>query len=154
MNDHLIALYGYERHGGADAELWNNPKRFSELTTQQGKIPDEDYDNWFRGKRRFTEDELFNKIWLKEGNHGYSFKVKFFPQGGLLESDSQSNWEGKWEIESGLLKITVDVYSLYLLASRDGNHSGVEYVNGNRHAYFTFTELKEYNDPLDIRKYL
>jgi len=83
--------------------------------------------------RRFEMEELVEGHWIKVGDHGYSFIVRFHSDGTLTES-SLSNlayrYAGRWTLEQGDLIIEIDSdshYRLRVIASRDQPvHSGIE----------------------------
>lgn len=107
---------------------------------------DEAYDEWRRSKRKFTEDEIVKGEWIKEGDHGHSFRVVFYQGGQLKESalaDSSDSWEGSWSLESGVLRTRVGPYELDIFANREGNvHSGIEVKHDRPTAYFRLTHMK------------
>jgi hypothetical protein len=85
MNNYnrLIALFGYETDGGRKSPLWNNPWDFSRPGGQGGKMLDEALLEWKHTKRPLTESEVTQGEWSKVGDHGFTFKIKFLPNGKL-----------------------------------------------------------------------
>jgi hypothetical protein len=122
---------------------------------QGGKMLDENYQEWMATKRKFTEDEIINGVWIKEGDHGHSFKVKFYSGGRLVESnlsDDSRSWEGSWELVTGVLRTKVGEHELDIFARKEGNvHSGIEVKGDRPHAYFKVIHEAEEVDPLGIR---
>lgn len=149
----LYCIFGYETQGGRKSPLWDNQRLFVMASGQGGKMLDEDYHEWMGTKRKFTESEITNGVWIKEGDHGLSFKVKFHADGRLVESnlsDDSKSWEGAWELVSGVLRTRVGDYELDILAKNEGNvHSGIEVKDNRPNAYFKM--IHKDDDPLGIR---
>ena len=136
----LYMLFGYEKHGGKQSVLWNNPMYFIQPGGQSGRMLDEDYDEWKRTKRFFTPEEITQGSWVKHSDQGHSFVVNFLPDGKLIErnlADPIHSWEGSWQLISGVLRMNVGKYELDIIANKLGDiHSGVEFADTQPNAYF------------------
>ena len=94
---------------------------------------------WAEGKRNFTVSECRGTRLLKIAR-GRGFLVELHPNGELIEREvfgDRSTWGGRWWIDSGLLVIEVGHYALFLVASKNGVHSGIE----NFDTHFVATPL-------------
>jgi hypothetical protein len=143
-------LFGYETDGGRESALWDNPYRFHELLGQRGHDFHNRYDSWLQTKRNFSDGEVKNGRWVKIGDHGHQFHIKFLNDGiiherhffGFNESDY---WEGTWKLIDGTLRLNFSsdrLYELDIVASRDGIHAGVEDADGQRNAYYRLIHVK------------
>lgn len=141
----MLRLFGYETEGkGRNSTLWTQPDIFLRESGQGAKMLDEAFEQWSRTKRPITKEEVIQGSWVKIGDHGYQF-IAFFKEDGIvwerhLSSREGSGWKGTWSIEESMLKMTVEPYSLYIVANNAGViHSGVEFQEGKQepNAYFS-----------------
>jgi tetratricopeptide (TPR) repeat protein len=142
-----IALFGYETQGGSASILWTDPGVFS-------LNENETYLKWSGTKRSLTEEEIVDQTWIKVGDHGLSFIVRFMADGELFESslsEPDREWQGSWMLIDGMLRTTINtdrIYELDILAYRDGSlYSGVESQNGMKaaSAYFILLPSRKPN---------
>ncbi|HLW02689.1 MAG TPA: hypothetical protein VKT82_28805 [Ktedonobacterales bacterium] len=144
----LYMLFGYETDGGRNSYLWDNPHYFSQPTGQGGKMLDENFAEWRQTKRAFTRNEITEGIWIKISDTGHTFMVKFHPDGSLSEHgmfDERNEWGGRWELVGIALRMTINGYSLDVLAAKTGSiHSGLETSpgEGRPSTYFKVIHLQ------------
>jgi hypothetical protein len=96
---------------------------------------------WQAEKRPLTEGEVVQAKWLKIGRHGRTLSVRPLPDGTLEECElffPKEQWQGSWRIEDGVLVVQVGWYVLYVVGSRSGLHSGLEFdeQTGDEYAYY------------------
>ena len=146
-NDRLIQIFGYEWFNGRDSILWQEPRYFSQAGGQSGKILDEGFDNWKVQKRAFTREEVLAGQWIKVGDHGYHFTVRFHADGTPTETqlfNPQVSFHGQWHLEGAVLRMNVGEYELDIFACKEGTiHSGIEFQSGGYkpNAYFKVIHL-------------
>ena len=153
-----IQLFAYEAYGGRQSVLWSSPHYFFVPIGQAGKELDMAFLEWFKTKRKFTQDEVLRGTWIKESDHGWKFRVRFFPDGTLEEemlSDPAGNTgttriKGYWRLEGGVLRMWTYAgaeYQLDIVANKHSNvHSGLEFRNRSSvpHAYFKVTHVEQH----------
>ncbi len=96
---------------------------------------------WQAEKRPFTEEDVVHAIWLKIGRRGRTLRICPLLDGTLEECElffPKEQWQGRWRIEDGVLVFQVGWYVLYVVGSRSGLHSGLEFdeLTGNEHDYY------------------
>jgi len=139
-------VFGYETGGGRKSSYWESPLMFAMPGGQGGKELDEAWARWRAKRRMFSEDELAPQVWRKASDHGYEFLVTLLPGGRLIEVQEKphrAHFEGDWEFDRGILNMRTGEYVLTVFAAKDGNHSGVEFRDGEAapNAYFRFTRV-------------
>lgn len=89
----------------------------------------------YNPRRRFTEEEVMQGIWVKLGSQGNSFRVRFLPDADFEErwlfGGTGESWHGKWSIDyRGYLEMEVSKYRLTVQPDPSGGtmHSGEELV--------------------------
>ena len=138
----MIALFGYETDGGRQSALWANPVLSPEALGQSGQILDEQFLSWKNRLRAFTPLEVTRGEWVKVGDLGHHFIVRFLTDGTLEERPlygSSTPWSGQWRLVGNVLRTRVNQYELDIFAQRQGAvHSGVEVVDGAPHVHSYF----------------
>ncbi len=136
-DNRTIRLFGYEWDNGRGSILWENPIYFRQPGGQSGKMLDEAFENWQKQKRAFTRDEILQGSWVKVGDHGHHFIVRFHANGDLTETglfNTSTSWQGAWQLIGSVLRMRVNKYELDIFANRDSViHSGIE-IDTTSHA--------------------
>lgn len=117
------------------------------------------FELWLESKRSFTPSEVVG-TWFKSAHDpNDDRKSNTHPQVVTLFRDADGKggtlrethihepdlpaWEGRWLVENGLLVFKINRYTLTIVASRDGLHSGVEDdESGSWRSYFRLGHLK------------
>jgi len=103
---------------------------FSRGSGQGGKEFDESFAEWASTRRVFSDTEPGGTRWAKIGAHGYAFNAELLADGTVRERRLMPNrdeWRGNWHIDSRMLVISVGDHELFVIASKNGLHSGVEF---------------------------
>lgn len=134
-------LFGFETDGGRESELWNNPLKFHEFISQRGNDFYKRYDSWAQTKRQFSFGEIVNSKWVKVADHGYHFHVNYhadktFTERPIFSFNEEDYKRGTWELIDGVLRMKIEIYELDIFGDRNGLHSGIEDIDGDRNAYF------------------
>lgn len=85
IQDELISLLGYETDNGRHSILWDSPQYFYSRVGQGGKELDQRFSDWMSTKRTIEKEELLDGMWKKISDHGYTFVVRFMPDGTFIE---------------------------------------------------------------------
>lgn len=149
----LIMLLGYETDRGRHSILWDSPFYFNATSGQSGKQLDDNYSNWMSTKRPVQTDELLDGMWKKISDHGYTFVVRFLPDGTFIEHSvisEQNVGHGTWIQIGPFTRTRLEQmeagekasYELTLIANKTGlMHSAIEQRNGRTNAYFKMIHL-------------
>ena len=103
---------------------------------------------WKAEKRPLTKEEVVHAAWLKIGRHGHNLLVRPLPDGTLEECDlffPKEHWQGSWHIiEEVVLVLQVGWYVLYVVGSKNGLHSGLEFdeQTGDVHDYYHVVAIR------------
>lgn len=153
IQDELIMLLGYETDGGRQSVLWDYPQYFHSRVGQGGKELDQRFDDWMRTKRTIQKEELIDGMWKKIADHGYTFVVRFMPDGTFIEHSvaSENNVaHGTWQQLGPIIRTWIGQmeegeqagYVLSMIANKTGLiHSAIEKRNGRPNAYFKMIHL-------------
>ncbi|WP_394134457.1 hypothetical protein [Aliivibrio fischeri] len=107
---------------------------------------------WFRQKRDFSFDEIFESHWIKTCTAGYITELIFSQNGSLIEYTlfERLKTVGHWELIDGLLYISIfkneNQYDFVVVANSSVNiHSAIEYKNNELHSYLKLAQTKTVN---------
>lgn len=137
-NLNLVRIFGYETGEKRNSVLWASPDFLNVNSAKMMSV----YLGWQHQKRAITYEEIIQGTWIKVSDHGYNFKVKFFADGTLTESDlfnENVSWKGSWKLIGMALRMNVEKYELDIFANKEGViHSGIEMDTSTRlpNAYF------------------
>jgi hypothetical protein len=150
----IISLFGYEVENGRSSDLWDNPGLFFMPAGAGGKgvyVPmntkkhwyDAEFSIWMNNKRSFTEDEVISGVWVAIAENGYTSLIYLHKNGDLTEkpviSKSKNEWGGSWKLEDDILRITIDKYVTYVIASKEEPiHSAMQFISETANMYFKF----------------
>lgn len=153
IQDELIMLLGYETDNGRASILWDSPRYFYNRVGQGGKELDERFSNWMSTKRPIQKEELINGMWKKIADHGYTFVVRFLPDGTFIEHSvvsEQAVAHGTWQQLGPIIRTWLEQmeagqmvhYVLTMIANKTGQiHSAIELRNRLPNAYFKMIHL-------------
>lgn len=104
---------------------------------------------WFRQKRDFSFDEIFESHWIKTCTAGYITELIFSQNGSLTEYTlfERLKTVGHWELIDGLLYISIfkneNQYDFVVVANSSVNiHSAIEYKNNELHSYLKLAQTR------------
>ncbi|GGK26032.1 hypothetical protein [Aliivibrio fischeri] len=104
---------------------------------------------WFRQKRDFSFDEIFESHWIKTCTAGYITELIFSQNGSLIEFTlfERLKTVGHWELIDGLLYISIfkneNQYDFVVVANSSVNiHSAIEYKNNELHSYLKLAQTR------------
>jgi hypothetical protein len=143
----VYCLFGYETDGARESVLWNDPMSFHHLVRERGEAFRQCYDSWKLTKRKFSRNEVLDGKWVKVADKGPQHYLELHDDGTLTERtrfsfDENDHWGGKWKLIDGILRLSINIYELDIVASRDELHSGVEDEGDHRNAYFIVAHVK------------
>ncbi|MFI5421619.1 MAG: hypothetical protein ACHQ1H_11680, partial [Nitrososphaerales archaeon] len=74
------------------------------------------------------------------GDNGQAFIRWLHADGNLTEKplfDQSQEWGGKWRVKDGILSMEVDIYSVYAVASKEGEmHGAIQKKRQEEPIYF------------------
>lgn len=131
IKDNLIRIFSIETgQGGRGSILWTNPQYLYQPDGLAGNLLFEEFEKWKNTKCEISFREVVKSKWIKIGDHGLTFIVRFYDNGSCREYnifENEISWMGSWKITNGILIMTVKNCDLYIITNRLGIiHSGIE----------------------------